>query len=166
MASITWTAPRITGTSSLAAILMPALALSATPSFDGNPNYFADYRQVPELSEFVKRFQPYLAQVPELDRIKEIASLKDGWNGYGAKQIDESVLENGKSLVLELNKILIDSEVFPTLRSTLQVEFTNRKAEYIEIEILPNKYKVAVINKNSEQEFETENIGELISRVA
>lgn len=67
-----------------------------------------------------------------LNKLKNIAALEDGWNGNGAGAIPEEVIRQAEDLLMILP---IQPEVFPTALQTIQFEYDNSRRDHIEIEI-------------------------------
>lgn len=82
-------------------------------------------------------------------RIREIASLKYGWDGNKARPIPGSVINRTK----ELLKVLPDGAgIFPTARSSVQIEYHKDDENYFEIEITTKSYEVYSVVGNAEFE--------------
>lgn len=62
-------------------------------------------------------------------RIDEFQELEQGWNGYNAPPIPESVIERSRRFADALDK---EAEVFPTGRESVQFEFGNKEIEIFE----------------------------------
>lgn len=76
--------------------------------------------------------------------LKDIEYLEQNWNGYGAQQIPQPVLDKAK----ELAKALPDGfVVFPTSRQSVRFEFCKRM--YIEIEVFEDKTTVMFVPATS-----------------
>lgn len=69
------------------------------------------------------------------ERLEEIAMLKDGWDGCGAKRIGDSVIKRTQSV---LSRIQIQPFIAPTGRNSIQLEVAKGDSDYIEMEIFDN----------------------------
>ncbi|MBR6238246.1 MAG: hypothetical protein IKQ83_04275 [Lachnospiraceae bacterium] len=67
-----------------------------------------------------------------LKKLKNIAELRENWNGNGAKPFSGSLIKKVRSL---LEALPIQPEVFPTALQTIQLEFDNARHDHMEIEI-------------------------------
>ena len=82
-------------------------------------------------------------------RMQEISCLKYGWDGNKARPIPVSVINRTKDLL----KLLPDgAKVFPTGRSTVQIEYHKDADNYFEIEISTKTYEVYSVM--GDEEFE------------
>ena len=82
-------------------------------------------------------------------RMQEISRLKYGWDGNKARPIPVSVINRTK----ELLKLLPDgAKIFPTGRSTVQIEYHKDADNYFEIEISTKTYEVYSVM--GDEEFE------------
>lgn len=79
-------------------------------------------------------------------RLLEISRLKYGWDGNKARPIPGSVITRVKELLLMLPN---GAKVFPTGRSTVQIEYHKDNDNYFEIEVSRKTYEVySVIGDN------------------
>ena len=72
-----------------------------------------------------------------MDKIDQIAALKDNWNGYGATAFSEALIQKVKRLI-SLAKV--QPEVFPTASDSIQIEYDDTSGEgkekkYLEIQV-------------------------------
>lgn len=82
-------------------------------------------------------------------RIQEISRLKSGWDGYKARPIPVSVINRTKSLLMMLPT---GAKVFPTSRSTMQIEYHKDKGNYFEIEVSSKAYEIYYVKGDDEFE--------------
>ncbi|MCR4826944.1 MAG: hypothetical protein K5882_08355 [Bacteroidales bacterium] len=82
-------------------------------------------------------------------RIQEIARLKNGWDGYKARPISGSVINRTKALLMMLPT---GAKVFPTSRSTMQIEYHKDAGNYFEIEVSPKTYEIYSLKGDDEFE--------------
>ena len=82
-------------------------------------------------------------------RIQEITNLRYGWDGHKARPIPKSVINRTNDLVMMLPG---GAKVFPTGRSTVQIEYHKSKDNYFEIEISTKTYEIYSLM--GEEEFE------------
>ena len=166
MGTATITTPRQSTTASLAMLVLPVVAISASNIALNSKDYFDAYSTIPEMKWIANRFDIYQSESNELLRLKEIAQLPDDWNGYGAKSISAEIIEKGKNLILELNRKWIDCDLFPTQRATLQIEFELEAGTYFEIEVKKDKFELAEIIGEAEKEYTFNSIEEVIAKVS
>lgn len=82
-------------------------------------------------------------------RMQEISRLKYGWDGNKARPIPVSVINRTKDLL----KILPNgAKVFPTGRSTIQIEYHKDADNYFEIEISSKTYEIYSVMGDDEFE--------------
>ena len=82
-------------------------------------------------------------------RMQEISRLKYGWDGNKARPIPVSVINRTKDLL----KLLPDgAKVFPTGRSTIQIEYHKDADNYFEIEISSKTYEIYSVMGDDEFE--------------
>lgn len=67
-----------------------------------------------------------------LDKLDQISSLKDGWNGKDAKRYSSVLIEKVKSLVAISPE---EPEIYPTADGNIQLEFSRSDGSYLEISI-------------------------------
>ena len=81
--------------------------------------------------------------------MQEISRLKYGWDGNKARPIPVSVINRTKDLL----KLLPDgAKVFPTGRSTVQIEYHKDADNYFEIEISSKTYEIYSVMGDDEFE--------------
>ena len=90
-----------------------------------------------------------LLGVANYKRLQEISNLKYGWDGNKARPIPVSVINRTKDLLKTLPK---GAKVFPTGRSTVQIEYHKDADHYFEIEISTKTYEIYCIM--GDEEFE------------
>lgn len=71
------------------------------------------------------------AQAENLKKLKQIALLKDGWNGYGAVSIPNDTLCKAQRLIRTLN---VQPEIFPTADGNIQMEYEKDNGDYLEFQ--------------------------------
>lgn len=87
------------------------------------------------------------------DKLKVIRSLKDNWNGNGAKAFSGHFLDRVESV---LNDLYIQPEIFPTAMGSIQLEYDNSRRDHMEIEINESDTaEVFIVNFDGEEFFET-----------
>lgn len=65
-------------------------------------------------------------------QLYEIRQLRDGWNGNGASKFSDEMLD---TLGQILEKLAYEPSIFPTARDSIQLEFENSSADYLEFEL-------------------------------
>ena len=84
--------------------------------------------------------------------LNDISFLEYDWNGYGAKSIDNDVIDKAKDLIEILT---YEPEIFPTGRNSIQLEYQyyngNEREAYLEIEVYVDKYTVLIVYENNYQ---------------
>lgn len=70
----------------------------------------------------------------EMERLIESFSiLDDGWDGYGAPKIPDSIIE--KAIIIANGLLVIPDEIYPTPQKTIQLEYNKNEDNYLEVEI-------------------------------
>ena len=69
-------------------------------------------------------------------KLDNIRDLGDNWNLDGARPIGNSIIELIRRMI---PKLVILPEIFPTGRSTIQLEYDGDDDAYLEIEIMNEK---------------------------
>lgn len=67
-----------------------------------------------------------------LEKIQEIANLKENWNGNEASPFPVQLINRVKNLIYGLN---IQPEIFPTACNSIQLEYSFADGRYFEIEV-------------------------------
>ena len=67
-----------------------------------------------------------------LNKLRSISSLEDGWNGNGAPAFTGRLISLVRDL---LENLLIQPEIFPTALQTIQLEYDNSRRDHMEIEV-------------------------------
>ena len=88
-----------------------------------------------------------------LKKLEDISTLKDNWNGNGARKIPDVLIKKARAL---LKALTIQPEIFPTALETIQLEFDNSRHDHMEIELgLSDKAEVFVAPYDSSEYCET-----------
>ena len=66
------------------------------------------------------------------DRLRRISGLGNNWNGDGAGPFDAKLVESVKNII---PKLIVQPEIFPTGRGSIQLEYNGINESYLEIEI-------------------------------
>ena len=72
-----------------------------------------------------------------LNRLKDIAELREDWNGYGAAPIPHFVISEAICLIFNLNEQ--PDAIFPTGRKSIQLEYHSSNKNYLEFEIFDER---------------------------
>ena len=83
----------------------------------------------------------------ELDKI---AKLKKGWDMYGAEPIPRDVIQLTRNII---QKLIVQPEIFPTGRRTIQIQKKKKSGDYIEFEIF-NACQIKGLYVDSEGNYE------------
>lgn len=75
-------------------------------------------------------------------RLEEIATLHEGWNGYNVKPIPDIVISYLQALLPKLDE---QPEIFPTACESIQFEYTREDGEILEFELFEDGSINAVI---------------------
>lgn len=75
-------------------------------------------------------------QLDNLDRLYDIRQLETDWNGHGSQPISEKVISLSEVII---NNILEQPKVYPTGRSTIQMQYELEDRSYLEFEIFEEK---------------------------
>ena len=73
-----------------------------------------------------------------LEKISNIASLKEGWNGYNARPFSEFVLLKARQVICGL-PINLQPDLFPTGRGSIQFEYHGNNNNYLEFELFEER---------------------------
>lgn len=76
-----------------------------------------------------------------IEKLKELSTLGDNWNGYGAPHLTDRVLDNTRTVLSYLH---FDPQIFPTGRNSIQLEYGNDK-DRIELEIFEDTAQYDII---------------------
>lgn len=76
-----------------------------------------------------------------IEKLKELSTLEDNWNGYGAPPLTDRVLDNTRTVLSYLH---FDPQIFPTGRNSIQLEYGNDK-DRIELEIFEDTAQYDII---------------------
>lgn len=82
-------------------------------------------------------------------RIQEISRFTEGWDGYNARPIPKEVIDRTKELLMVLP---VGAKVFPTGRSSIQIEYHKDTENYLELEVTTASYEMYCVQ--GENEFE------------
>ena len=87
-----------------------------------------------------------------LQKLQEIASLKDNWNENGAKCFSKFLMEKTFMIVESLDR---QPEIFPTAGDSIQLEYDGINGAYLEFQITEDKmvevYKIDEKGKETER---------------
>ena len=75
-------------------------------------------------------------QLANLDRLDNIALLKDDWNGYDGKKINETSIAVSRNII---RNILKQPVLYPTGRDSIQLQFELKDKSYLEFEVFENR---------------------------
>ena len=67
-----------------------------------------------------------------LVRIDKIGELQDGWNGKDANSFSKELIGKAKGIIM---KLIIQPDVFPTARDSIQFEYEKKNGDYLEFEL-------------------------------
>lgn len=99
--------------------------------------------------------------VDNYQRLQEISQLKAGWDGHNARPVSERIINRTKELLIELPS---GAKIYPTGRSTIQIEYNKGEDYYFEIEVFSSSYEIYWVK--GDQEFEgNSNKRELLNQV-
>ena len=90
-----------------------------------------------------------LIGVDNYRRLQEISHLTEGWDGYSAQPIPQEVISRTKELLMLLPE---GAKIFPTGRSTVQIEYHKNVDSYFELEISTTEYDMYSVMGNEEYE--------------
>lgn len=82
-------------------------------------------------------------------RIQEISCLSEGWDGYNAQPIPKEVIGRTKELLMVLP---IGAKIFPTGRSSIQIEYHKNAESYLELEVSTATYEMYCVQGENEYE--------------
>lgn len=86
-----------------------------------------------------------------LDKLKQIASFEENWNGYGAEPLSKLVLARSEDVI---RRVCIQPDLFPTADNSIQMEYEKSNGAYLEVQITDGEaYEVFFMSdKDSEGE--------------
>ncbi len=87
-------------------------------------------------------------KITNLKRLSEIEKLPDNWNNNGAERIPTSIIKTVRKLLMSLT---YQPEVFPTACDAVQLEWENKRDEYLEMEVLEDSVNVFQIDSDGEE---------------
>ena len=95
---------------------------------------------------------------------QHIDSLKDNWNGNGARAFSHELVDKVRIWVKNLP---IQPEIFPTALNTIQLEYENSRRDHLEIEIgETDEADVFVASHNGEKNAERIPLKKIKERIA
>lgn len=86
-----------------------------------------------------------------LDIIDSFRNLEYNWNGYGALNFSDSVIDNSRSALYFLDR---QPDIFPTGRNSVQFEYEKLNGDYLEFEIFEDSIIAFQIISDKETECE------------
>lgn len=99
-----------------------------------------------------------------MKRLDVIDSLKDNWNGNGARAFSHELVDKVRIWVKNLP---IQPEIFPTALNTIQLEYENSRRDHLEIEIgETDEADVFVASHNGEKNAERIPLKKIKERIA
>lgn len=85
-----------------------------------------------------------LNQLENLDKLREITKFEDNWNGYGANPFSNKVIEKSIQII---KNIETQPKLFPTGRSSIQMQYELEDNSYLEFEIFDDKISCMEVPK-------------------
>lgn len=82
-------------------------------------------------------------------RLQDISKFAEGWDGYSAQPIPKEVISRTKELLMMLPE---GAKIFPTGRSSVQIEYHKNAENYLELEISANEYDMYYVMGDDEFE--------------
>ncbi len=70
-------------------------------------------------------------QVDSLTKLRQIAMLKNNWDGYGAEPLPRETIYHAQRLIRSLH---FQPEIFPTAAGSLQIEYEKNNGDYLELQ--------------------------------
>ena len=98
-----------------------------------------------------------LAKEKNYDKIKRIGESKE-------YKISEKIIARSTEFILS-TQLKFQPEIFPTGDETVQAEFITSEKDYLEVEVLEDKYEVFIDSKTGEKEENYTELNEVINRV-
>lgn len=133
-----------------------SVSLESQTSIDENNFYFSDNSI--KSNNFSANFSYYFDSLPffsgekeeNKQQIKDISSLEDNWNGYGAKQFSNTIISSAEKII---DILTWQPEVFPTGRESIQFEYEKDNGDYLELELFENgKIKLFILYSDGRKE--------------
>ena len=96
-----------------------------------------------------------------LQKLNKIAQLKKNWIGNEGKVINKNIIKKAREFIISKN-IHIQPQIFPSRNGTILFEYQKGDNKFLSIEIFENKFEIFYDFENSENEFTTKIIEEII----
>jgi hypothetical protein len=88
--------------------------------------------------------------IKNLEKLKEIGELGEGWYNKNSEPFDGEIINNVKFI---LDNIVIQPEIFPAPDSSfIQLEYDGENDSYLEIEVYKAHLEVFIIHQDSSKE--------------
>lgn len=94
--------------------------------------------------------------------IDDVASLEDGWNGYGAKKFSSELIDFVREI---LDCLPIQPEIFPTANDSIQLEYHKDNDSYLEFEVKSGKCVSMYLVEVSKKTMDKISVNEIIENV-
>lgn len=105
----------------------------------------------------------YKKIVNNIRQVKSFQKLEPNWNFNNALPISEAVVLRVTKIITQLG--VLQPEVFPTGRNSIQLEYDKENGDYLEFEIFENSILGLSIISDTEHEFNIENESHIINYV-
>lgn len=112
-----------------------------------SPVLAVENREVPNFLNSLSNASRKKINMKKIDEIKEFGN---NWNGYGASPFSHEFLENIGEI---LNGIVVQPEIFPTSRESIQFEYNFFENKYLEFELYADK--IALFKEIDDNEVES-----------
>ena len=121
----------------------------------GNSCVYMINQETYEKTETERRMRTYASymygkdKIVNLKRLSEIEKLPDDWNNNGADKISGNIIRAVRKLIVGMDE---QPEIFPTACDALQLEWSNSKNEYLEMEVLEDSINVFLIDSEGNEQ--------------
>ncbi|MCJ7651727.1 MAG: hypothetical protein MUP85_24240 [Candidatus Lokiarchaeota archaeon] len=106
-------------------------------------------KSLEDSNKYLMEYTKSIKQELNLNKIEKIAKYNDNWDGYGAKKFSNELIQKVKNILFD-KKLKIQPSVFPTLRESIQLEFTIKKY-FFEIEVSIDKIEMIIEDELSKK---------------
>lgn len=114
-------------------------------------SYVSKYYHGVETSSDIKNFQHYLEikkKVKNGIKLSSYRNLDFNWNNNQEEPFPHTLLKKCQSLI---NDLIIQPDVFPTGRGSIQFEYEKKNGEYLEFELYEDKIEYFYMDENDEE---------------
>ncbi|MFD0825873.1 hypothetical protein ACT8ZR_09360 [Neobacillus sp. M.A.Huq-85] len=90
-------------------------------------------------------------KIMNVKKLLTIGKLNEGWNHNGANPFSKNLIKSCENLICD---IIVQPELFPTGRDSIQIEYEKPDGEYLELEIFEDKVNMLMIDSDDNEKEE------------